>query len=103
MSYLLVRHKVKEFQTWKTAYDQHREMRKSGGCMSEQLLRSKDDPNSVIALFEWDDLNKARKFASSDDLRQTMQRAGVLGQPEFFFLEEVERKSLGRSAEKGAA
>ncbi len=40
-------------------------------------------------LLEWDDLNRARKFAGSD-LRQAMQRAGVADKPDVCFLEQVE-------------
>jgi hypothetical protein len=32
-----------------------------------------------------------RRFAGSDDLRETMQRAGVADQPDIYFLEEVEQ------------
>jgi hypothetical protein len=43
-----------------------------------------------MILFEWDDLGKARQFAQSQDLRETMQRAGVADQPDLFFLEGIE-------------
>jgi hypothetical protein len=35
-------------------------------------------------------IEKARQFAQSEDLRETMQRAGVADQPDVYFLEEVE-------------
>jgi hypothetical protein len=44
-----------------------------------------------VNLFEWDDLDKARTFAQSEDLRQIMQRAGVADRPDLYFLEEVEQ------------
>lgn len=43
-----------------------------------------------MILFEWDSLEKARKFAQSEDLRKTMQRAGVIDKPDLYFLDEVE-------------
>lgn len=42
-----------------------------------------------MILFEWEDLGKAHKFAESEDLRQTMERADVVGKPELYFLEEI--------------
>ena len=48
------------------------------------------DPNETVILLEWDDLENARQFAQSKDLRETMQRVGVADQPDIFFLEEVE-------------
>jgi hypothetical protein len=43
----------------------------------------------VVILLEWDDLEKARQFAQSEDLRQAMQRAGVVDQPDVYFLNEA--------------
>lgn len=37
-------------------------------------------------LFALKDLRKARAFAASDDLRETMQRVGVVGMPTVQFL-----------------
>ena len=45
-------------------------------------------------LFEWDDVGKARQFAGSDDLRETMERAGVADHPDVYFLEEIEAVSV---------
>jgi hypothetical protein len=40
----------------------------------------------VILLFSTEDLEKAKAFAASDDLRQAMQRAGVSDKPDVYFL-----------------
>ncbi len=93
MPYLLVRHKVEDYAKWKPIYDQHGTTRKASGGQSAQLFRNANDPNELVILFEWDDLEKARQFAQSEDLRQAMQRAGVADQPNIYFLEEVERVS----------
>jgi hypothetical protein len=45
-------------------------------------------------LLAWDDLERARLFVDSDDLRETMIRAGVAGQPDIWFLEDVERPTV---------
>jgi hypothetical protein len=52
----------------------------------ENLLRSVDNPNEVVLLFEAEDLRKAQAFPESSDLRQAMQKAGVVGQPDILFL-----------------
>jgi len=36
-------------------------------------------------------LEKARKFAQSEDLKKTMQRAGIIDKPDVYLLEEIER------------
>ena len=43
--------------------------------------------------YEWDSLEKACAFASSDELRERMQRAGVTGLPEVYFLDEADKPS----------
>ena len=44
---------------------------KPPGSQNPTLLRTGDNPNEVIILFEASDLGKARAFASSADLRET--------------------------------
>jgi heme-degrading monooxygenase HmoA len=94
MPYLLVRHKVEDFSRWKPIFDEHGATRKAGGSRGGRLFRSVEDPQEVVILFEWDDLDKARQFAQSEDLRQAMQRAGVTDRPDVYFLEEVERPTV---------
>lgn len=91
MPYFLVRHKVKDYATWKPVYDEHGAIRKAAGCQGTIVFRMADDPNNVIVLLEWDNLEKAQQFTQSDDLRETMQRAGVLEKPDIYFLNEADR------------
>ncbi len=86
MSYLFVHHKVTDFDVWKPLYDAHRITRAVAGLKQLHLLRNASDPNDIVLLFEARDVEKARAFANSDDLRQTMKRAGVTGDPEILEL-----------------
>jgi len=89
MALLFIRHKVKDYTKWKPLFDEHGAKRKEAGSKGGRLFRSEKDPNEVMILFEWEDLGKAHKFTESEDLRQTMERAGVVGKPELYFLEEI--------------
>ncbi len=93
MPYVIVRHKVEDYAKWYPVYTQHGATRKAGGSKSARLLRSKTDPNEITLIFEWDSLENAQKFVQSPDLRETMQKAGVIGMPDVHFLEEVEKTS----------
>ncbi len=88
MNYILIRHKVADFAKWKPAYDAHASARSAAGLKEERLLRSIDNPNEVVLLFSAQDLNKAKQFAASDDLRQRMQQAGVIDKPDIYFLND---------------
>ncbi|MFQ5912999.1 MAG: cyclase [Nitrospinota bacterium] len=93
MPYVLIRHKVEDYAKWKSIFDDHGATRKANGSKGGLLLRSADDPNELVILFEWDDLQKARQFSQTEDLRETMQRAGVADRPDVYFLDDVERPS----------
>jgi heme-degrading monooxygenase HmoA len=90
MPYLLVRHKVGDYESWKPVFDEHGTVREQSGSKGGRLFRNADDPNETVMLFEWDNLDNARTFAQSQDLRETMQRAGVADQPDIYFFEEGE-------------
>ena len=91
MPYMLVRHKVENYAKWKPAYDEHAATRKDSGSKKAHLFRNADNPNEIVILFEWDNLDNARKFAQSEDLKKKMQQAGVSEKPDIYFLEEIER------------
>ncbi len=87
-TYMLVRHKVKDFSVWKPGYDEHLPKRNAAGLTEKYLFQSEQDPNEVIVLFEAKDLDLARAFAESEELRETMQRVGVIDKPDIYFLRE---------------
>jgi hypothetical protein len=86
IAFLLIRHKVRDFETWKTGYDDHHSKRAEAGLTEKHLLRSADDANEVVALFELQDLDRAKEFVASDDVRETMEKVGVIDKPDLYFL-----------------
>jgi heme-degrading monooxygenase HmoA len=88
---MLVRHSVKDYDTWKSVFDSVSDLRKRNGEKSYQILRQENGSKELVALFEWDSLDNARKYAASAELKEAMQRAGVTGKPEILFLEEASR------------
>lgn len=85
-NYMFIRHKVQDFKAWKAGYDEHRPKRIEAGLTEKYLLQNADDPNEVIGLFEAQDLNRAKAFAQSPELRDKMQQVGVLDKPDIYFL-----------------
>ena len=91
MVYLYVRQSVEDYATWREGYDKHAAARQAGGATgAAYILRNVENPNEITVLLGWDDLGKARTFSQSDSLKQAMQNAGVIGQPEVRFLETVD-------------
>ncbi|TFW03176.1 cyclase [Oxalobacteraceae bacterium OM1] len=87
-SYMIVRHKVRDFAQWKPGYDAHLPKRNEAGLTEKYVLRDAQDPNEVILMFEAKDLGRAKAFAESTDLRETMQKVGVIDQPDIHFLND---------------
>jgi hypothetical protein len=86
MTYLFVRHTVQDYSKWKPVFDQDRKNREAAGSKGAQVFQDINKPNEVTVIMEFDIAENAGKMIESDDLRKTMQSAGVLGEPEVSFL-----------------
>jgi hypothetical protein len=84
--FVMIRHKVRDFTAWKVGFDAHAPKRAEAGLSDKQLLRGAQDANEVVLLFEAKDLNRAKAFIESADLRDTMQAFGVADKPDVYFL-----------------
>ncbi len=93
MAYLMFRGKVKDYEKWKPVFDKMASIRKEYGSKGGHLFRMADNPNEPVILLEWESIEKARKYTQSEDIKRAMERGGVIGKPEFYFLEEVEQVS----------
>jgi heme-degrading monooxygenase HmoA len=88
---MLIRHMVADYDAWQAHFDEQGIARRANGSQGGRIFRSADDPNDVLVLLEWDDLERARLFVDSDDLREALDRAGVTGRPDIWFLEDGDR------------
>lgn len=86
---MLVTHEVRDFDTWKKAFDQHQDARKAAGVVSHLVTRWIDKPTMVRVFLVGTDAAKLQQFAASDDLKAAMKEAGVIDQPEVRFGELV--------------
>jgi hypothetical protein len=93
---VLVRHKVADFSRWKHVFDDHFGMRHAAGELNYRIYHNHDDASDLTLFFDWETLEMARAFFSSDRLKSGMQEAGVSDKPEIIFLDEV--RSLRRTA-----
>lgn len=90
MATLLVRHRVRDYDRWKEIFDAHADERAAAGSLGGRVFRDGDDPEDVVIVLEWADLDRARDFAEREDMQESMERAGVMGEPDFLFLAEVD-------------
>jgi hypothetical protein len=85
---LLARLNVADYETWRKAYDQFYAERGAMGITGDAAFQSVDDPNDLTIWHDFETAELARAFVSSDTLRDVMQRAGVQGEPQFWFVTE---------------
>jgi heme-degrading monooxygenase HmoA len=91
MTFTLVRLTVEDFAKWKPVFDEAAALRKSYGSKGVQVFRNHDNPNGVVLVAEYEDLEKARQLFQSQEFREAIKRAGVSGPPEVTFLDEVDQ------------
>ncbi len=92
MASMFIKPRVADYAKWKLVFDEKEALRIEHGTVGHSLHRDADDPNVIIIAFRVSDLNRAREFAASDELRSAMEQAGVLGPPEIWFADDVEEK-----------
>ncbi len=88
---MIVHHKVNDFEKWKPFFDKNENMQKISGSKSSQVFQNTEDSNDVFILFEWDSIENAKKFIASEDLKKTMEQAGVINIPHIHFLNGVKK------------
>ena len=91
MPYVLIRHKVEDYAKFRTGYNEHGSTRKAGGCKGTHVFRNAENPNEIVILLEWDELENARQLIQSEDLREEMKRSGLADQPDIYFLDDAGR------------
>ena len=87
---MFVRHKVSDFGNWKRAYDEFAPVRQEKGVTKATVHRDVSDPDIIIITHQFNDVEAARAFAGSEELKSAMVNAGVAGPPEIWFGEAVE-------------
>ncbi len=97
MARLFIKGHLKDFDIWKPIFDELEPTRKAYGISGHRLYRGTDDPNDITITFEAGDLERAKAFAASEDLRSAMARAGVERPPEFWYAEDIEQKRYSKS------
>jgi hypothetical protein len=88
---LMVTHKAKDWDAWKKEFDDHKQARMDAGLIDRGLGHDIDDSHNVSIVFAVTDMQKAKAFIQSKDLKDKMDKAGVEGKPTFLFYNIVQR------------
>jgi quinol monooxygenase YgiN len=91
MATLFVRHKVDDYGKWKRGYDEFASLRKENGVTGSSVHRDANDPDLIIVTNQFKDVNAAKAFAGSEQLKSAMAELGVSGPPEIWLAEDIEQ------------
>ena len=95
MPVVQLEHAVRDFETWKAAFDRDPVRRESSGVREYRIFRPLDDPNYVAVDLEFDDRGEAEAFKLAlEDLWRSPQAAPALaGAPRARIVDTVEVKA----------
>jgi hypothetical protein len=89
MATLFVRHTVADYAAWRKGYDEFDAKRRSMGVTSDGVYQLDGNPNDITIYHEFNSMDAAKAFAASNELRETMGRAGVVGAPDIWFTQRT--------------
>ena len=65
--------------------------REAAGLINPRVYHSADSNKSeIVVVFDTEDTKKAKEFAASADVKEAMEKAGVLDTPTIYFLELID-------------
>lgn len=89
--FLVVTHKVQDFERWKPVYDSTAAWKPGFGWKQGTVFAIDGDRNNVMVMEEFSNMEQAKAFASSPELKAAMGKAGVMGPPEVRFVNTLAR------------
>lgn len=95
MAVLKIEHRVRDFDSWKKAFDGDPVGREQGGVRGYRILRATTDPNLVFIELELDGVSDAEAFLVR--LRTLWSRVvdeGLIEAPTARIVEEVESRRI---------
>ncbi len=81
--------KVRDYQTWKKAFDSMQSVRASNGGATDHIYRDTEDPTKIIAILKWSSISNAKKYYSSAEFKSAVAKSGVVGQSILEFVDEA--------------
>ncbi len=86
---MIVSYQVADFDAWKAVFDDNEQRRIDSGILGHHINRAEGDPNSVALYLAVGDVDRAKAFTTSDELKSAMTEAGVTTAPEFMWMTPV--------------
>lgn len=86
---MTVWNKVTDYDKWLAGFEAHDSLKLAYGLHNYVVGRSVADPNMLLVATKADDVDKAKAFGKSPELKAAMQKDGVVGKPTIYFVRNV--------------
>ena len=90
MATMIVKHKVADYNKWKSVFDEMKTTRLSHGWVGHEVHRDAADSNTVVIINKMKTIEGAKAYGQSPELKEAMQRGGVISVPEIQLLNDEE-------------
>ena len=86
---MIVRHRVANYESWRKVFDSMHDIRAAHSWTGSEVYRDATDPNLVTVVNHVADVESAKRYGGSQELRDGMAKAGVISTPDITFLSEA--------------
>ena len=87
---VIVDHAVKDYATWRSYYDKDVDLRERNNIVGHAVNHELGKPNQLIVYNQGADADSLRAFATSEELKNIMTTAGVIGTPDIHLVNGIE-------------
>jgi len=86
---VVINYPVADFDAWMAVFDANEQGRIDHDYLGHHINRAEDDPNSLSIYLAVGDVDQAKTYVTSDDVKSLMAEAGIAGAPEFMWVTPV--------------
>ena len=90
MAWLHIHHKVQDYNNWRQAWERTAEYKRHQGWKRFRLFQVAGERTNLIVMEQFDTLEQARAYATSDVLQNSLELAGVIAPAEILILDGLE-------------
>jgi len=90
---MAVHHRVRDYEAWKRVFDEHEAVRRGHGQLEHRIYHTLGDSLQLAVHNDFPNVEASEAFGADPSLPETMQRAGVEGEPGINVVALAERKS----------
>lgn len=90
MTTTFIRHRVKDYDAWRRVYDDFAGVQAKAGVTAKAVYRSAADPNDVLVMHRFGNIDQAQDFMALAELKEAMMNAGVEGAPQIDIFDDAD-------------